>query len=93
MKMKEYLILKQYILISTYRVKTLKAIGEEVKIPTKIARDAGLRTNHISKILNELKTCGVAICLNEDVRKGRLYQLTELGLMIYHDLMREENED
>lgn len=68
-----------YVNISTYRVKTVKALKDEVKTPTQIAKDAGIRTNHISKVLKELKESGVAECLNEECRKGRIYRLTSLG--------------
>ena len=68
-----------YVNISSYRVKTVKALKDVVKTPTKIAEDAGIRTNHISKVLKELKETGVAECINEDFRKGRLYRLTSLG--------------
>ena len=75
-----------YVNISTYRVKTVKALKDEVKIPTKIAEDAGIRTNHISKVLRELKESGVAECINEEARKGRLYRLTSIGDEIVDNL-------
>ena len=65
--------------ISSYRVKTVKALANEVKTPTQIANDAGIRTNHISKVLKELKASGVAECINEEARKGRIYRLTSTG--------------
>lgn len=68
-----------YVNISTYRVKTVKALKDEVKTPTAIARDSGIRTNHISKVLKELKEVGVAECINENAKKGRIYRLTSLG--------------
>lgn len=68
-----------YVNISTYRVKTVKALKDDVKTPTQIANDAGIRTNHISKVLKQLKETGVAECLNEGCRKGRIYRLTSLG--------------
>lgn len=68
-----------YVNISTYRVKTVKALKDDVKTPTKIANDVGIRPNHISKVLRELKETGVAECINEEVRKGRLYRLTSVG--------------
>lgn len=68
-----------YVNISSYRIKTLKAMKDEVKIPTQIANDAGIRPNHISKVLKELKTEGIAECINEEARKGRLYRLTSVG--------------
>ena len=33
----------------------------------------------MSKVLKELKESGVAECINEEVRKGRIYRLTDLG--------------
>ena len=75
-----------YINISSYRVKTVKALKDEVLMPTQIAKDAGIRTNHISKVLKELKETGVAECINEDFKKGRHYRLTSLGEEIVEHL-------
>lgn len=68
-----------YVNISSYRVKTVKALQNDIKTPTKLAADTGIRTNHISKVLSELKESGVAECVNEEAKKGRLYRLTNLG--------------
>ncbi len=69
-----------FVSVSTYRVKAIKSLEDgQVKIPTNIAKDAGIRSNHISKVLTELKEIGAAECINEEARKGRLYRLTDLG--------------
>ena len=68
-----------YVSISSYRSKAVKALKDDVKTPTNIAKDAGIRTNHMSKVLKELKESGVAECINEEARKGRLYRLTSVG--------------
>ena len=68
-----------YVQISQYRTKVMKALEGEVKIPSNIARDSGIRTNHISKVLGELKNHELVECINPEVRKGRLYRLTETG--------------
>lgn len=57
----------------------MKALEGNVKIPSAIARDSGIRTNHISKVLSELKSHDLVECINPEVRKGRLYRLTETG--------------
>ena len=75
----ELLKLTSYVQISKYREKTLKSIGDEVKIPTNIANYSGIRTNHISKVLSELKNKEIVECINEEARKGRLYRLTDTG--------------
>lgn len=57
----------------------MKSLDSDVKIPTAIANDSGIRTNHISKVLSELKAHELVECINPEVRKGRLYRLTEKG--------------
>lgn len=71
-----------YIMASEYRTKILKSIGNEIKIPSAIAEEIGLRTNHVSNVLKDLKDKNLVVCLNEKARKGRLYKNTELGLEI-----------
>ena len=68
-----------YVKISKYRTKAIKSLDGEVKIPSQIARDSGIRTNHISKVLAELKAHELVECINPEVRKGRLYRLTDKG--------------
>ena len=61
-----------YVISSSYRENSVKSLNESNKIPTNLAEDIGIRTNHISKVLKELKECGVAECINEEKRKNRL---------------------
>ena len=68
-----------YVNISKYRTKVMKSLEGEVLIPTQIAKNSGIRTNHISKVLGELKEHELVECINPDVRKGRLYRLTDKG--------------
>lgn len=75
----ELLIEISYVQISKYRLKTMKALEDNVKIPSVIARDSGIKTNHISKVLSELRAHGLVECINPEVRKGRLYRLTDIG--------------
>ena len=71
-----------YIMASTYRLKVIRYLGNGVKIPSDIAREVGVRTNHVSNVLADLKRNGLVICLNEDAHKGRLYKNTELAMDI-----------
>ena len=66
-----------YVEISTYRTKVMKSLDGDVKIPTGIAKDSRIKTNHISKVLSELKAHELVECINPEVRKGRLYRLTD----------------
>ncbi len=82
MNEKDIFKLVGYVVASDYRSKIIKCIGTDIKIPSVIAEDVGLRTNHVSNVLKDLKNEGIVICLNEDAKKGRLYKNTELGLEI-----------
>lgn len=64
----------------------MKALNGNVKIPSAIARDSGIRTNHISKVLSELKAHELVECINPEVKKGRLYRLTDKGEKVTENL-------
>ncbi|WP_458406095.1 winged helix-turn-helix domain-containing protein [Methanobrevibacter sp.] len=68
-----------YVISSSYRERSVKSLNKSNKIPTELAEDIGIRSNHISKVLKELKECGVAECINEEKRKNRFYRLTPKG--------------
>lgn len=68
-----------FVKISAYRTKTLKAIGDEFKMPSEISAELNLKTSQISTALMDLKNKNLVVCINEDVRKGRLYKCTDLG--------------
>lgn len=89
----ELLKLTSYVKISKYREKTLKSIGNNVKIPTNIAKDSSIRTNHISKVLSELKSKEIVECINEEDRKGRLYRLTDTGKEVLESINEKEEEN
>jgi len=79
MKEEDLLKLVAYINISTYRLKVLESIGDEIKMPKTISKDINIRINHVSKVLSELKEKEAIECINEDMSKGRLYRTTDLG--------------
>ena len=68
-----------YVKISTYRTKVMKSLDDEVKIPSQIAKDSDILQNHISAVLRQLKEHELIECINPEVRKGRLYRLTDKG--------------
>ena len=75
-----------YVQISSYRTKVMKSLEGDVKIPSKIAEDADIRQNHISKVLAELKAHELVECINPEVRKGRLYRHTDKGEQVVKNL-------
>ena len=79
-----------YVNISKYRTKAIKSLEESPKIPSVIARDSEIRTNHISKVLRELKEHELVECINPEARKGRLYRLTDKGDELVKNIRDEQ---
>lgn len=48
-------------------------------MPTEIAKRSNIKTNHVSKVLSELKSKELIELINPEARKGHLYRLTSLG--------------
>ena len=69
----------EYVKKSEYRRKVLKTLANDAKIPSQIAKDTGIVQNHISNTLRQLKEHDLVECINPEVRKGRLYRLTDEG--------------
>ena len=55
-------------------------------MPSEIANDAEIFQNHISNTLRQLKEHGLVECINPEVKKGRLYRLTDKGEKIVNKL-------
>ena len=71
-----------YIKVSSIRFETLRSLKDSFMMPSEIARITGYRTTQVSNALRDLKEKELVRCMNEDARKGRIYQNTELGLLI-----------
>ena len=67
----------------------MKSLDGEVKIPSEIANDTEIFQNHISATLRQLKEHELIECINPEVRKGRLYRLTDKG----NELVKNINLD
>jgi predicted transcriptional regulator len=65
---------------SEYRKKILLSLVDvNYLTPSEISEKTKLRLNHVSNFLKDLKDNKLIICLNDDEKRGRLYQITELG--------------
>ena len=64
----------------------LKSLDSDVEIPSAIAKDSGIRTKNISNVLSELKAHELVECINPEVRKGRLYRLTDRGEIVSENI-------
>jgi len=75
-----------YVKVSIYRTKTLKFIGDGRKMPSEIGKELGITTSHASNIIRALKKYDLVVCTNPNVRKGRLYENTDLAKEVLNNL-------
>ncbi|WP_296857106.1 winged helix-turn-helix domain-containing protein [uncultured Methanobrevibacter sp.] len=68
-----------FIRASQYRGEILKILSEDMKLPSEIAYDLKIRVSTVSNTLNDLKKYELIRCLNENAKKGRLYEITPYG--------------
>ena len=71
---------------SEYRLKIAQSLKEGIKTPSEVSKMTKIRLNHVSKSLKDLKENGLVECLNEESKKGRLYQITKLGVEVLNEL-------
>ena len=84
MSEKEIIRKISYIKRSKNRLKVIYIIGDSFKMPSEIAEEMDLRINQISSILSDLKKENILVCINEEEKTGRLYQLTPEGKEAYN---------
>ena len=78
------------VIASRNKMGIILVLHDRILTPSDIAEKLDIRINHISKYLTELKNRKLVVCLNENSRKGRLYQLTELGKQIFIELKKNK---
>lgn len=65
---------------SGYRTETLRRLDERPSTPSTIAEETGIMIAHVSRALDELRDRDLAeLLVSEDVRKGRIYGITDQG--------------
>lgn len=79
-----------FIKVSSTRYKTLKILKNDFLIPSEIAKSTGLHSNQVSNALHDLKKMNLVVCQNENAKKGRVYQNTELGREILEILEKKK---
>ena len=90
MELDEGLVLASYVKISKYRWNVMGTLYENrFLMPSEIANRTGILNNHISFVLKQLKNKGLIECINPEVRKGRLYRLTDTGMEVMSVFIKE----
>jgi len=70
---------------SSHKLKILSVLNKP-KTPKQISIETDMYLSHVSKGLKDLSDRGLVNCLNPELRKGKLYALTEKGNEIFRTL-------
>ena len=71
-----------FVQASKYRTKIVETLASTPKTPSQIAKDTGLFKTHVSTVLKELVTEEIVECLTPNLRRGKIFGLTEVGTKI-----------
>lgn len=67
---------------SNYRTKVLEELSQEDMTPSNLARKLGTRIQYVSRALKELERRELVKNLTPDVRKGKIFSITHLGILV-----------
>lgn len=81
--------LTEYVKRSSYRMRVLRVIGDDVIMPFQIAKKSGISNNHISSTLTQLRQHDLVELINPEMPRGRLYRLSDKGKKVLIELTGE----
>lgn len=79
-----------FVISSEYRKKIVSSLGVTPRTPKQISVSTSLHLNHVSSTLAVLEKLRVVSCLTPELRKGKLFALTELGREISSKIEGQE---
>ena len=71
-----------YVISSGYRKKVILGLTQGPKTPKQLSMDTKLYLSHVSHTLKELSSLSIVTCLTPELRRGRVYRLTDDGTEI-----------
>ena len=73
---------------SDYRENILLAMEEKPRTPKELSEMTDYYLSHVSNVLSDLDSHGLAECITPEKKKGRLWTATEKGDRLIEDLKR-----
>lgn len=79
-----------YVLASEHRKNIILFLSNELYTPKQIGDGIGVRTNHISNLLAQLREQDLVYCATPAVKRGRLYTLTDNGKKVLEYIQKQQ---
>jgi len=77
-----------YIMISDYRLNIMKLLYSQNMLPSQLSNSLKKPIGHISNLLRGLMERKLVICKSPNLKKGRFYSITELGIEVYKNILK-----
>ncbi len=71
-----------FVLASQHRTNIMLFLKDDMHTPKQIGEAINVRTNHISNLLSQLRKKNLVYCATPNIRKGKLYTLTDDGKIV-----------
>ena len=79
-----------YVLASEHRKNIILYLDDEMHTPKQIGDAINVRTNHISNLLAQLRKKELVYCATPNIRKGKLYSITDDGKEVLKYIKKQE---
>ena len=76
-----------HVLASEYRKKVVLSLENGPKTPKQISDATGLYLSHVSTVIHELSDESIVECLTPNLRRGKIFALSEDGKEIAQKIM------
>lgn len=77
-----------YVKRSPNRIKALSLLTAPI-MPSELGREMKISLTHASKIIRELHSKKLVVCLNENLKLGRIYKITTQGKKVLNSLSQK----
>ncbi len=77
-----------FIMISPHRLKIIEYLYTQSALPSQISSQIKKPIGHVSNLLKGLQERKLVICQNPNLKKGRIYSVTELGRDVYERILK-----
>jgi DNA-binding MarR family transcriptional regulator len=75
-----------YVLAGKYRIQVIKCLYEKPMTPKAISKRTNLYISHVSNTIKELMKIDLVKCLTPNLKRGRIYSLTDVGKEVAKEL-------
>jgi len=79
-----------FVASSQRRASIVKCLNNNPATPKELSKRSDINMSHVSNLLSDLRDEGIAVCVNPDRKRGRVYRLTDQGERVAAKLLEDK---